>query len=110
MSNTYTTKIPGWAQVLAKHKQFQILIRNPTFIITITIHGKKFADTKGIINQTLYIKEGQAIQWLKETWGTDQQWTTKKQKQRQEKPTNITIEQHVIGNYQLPRPYNKDNA
>jgi ABC-type polysaccharide transport system permease subunit len=53
--------------VLAKYKQFQIFIRNPPFIITIIIDGKKFADTKGIINQTLYIKEGQTIQWLKET-------------------------------------------
>ena len=34
----------------------------------------------------------------------------KKIKTRTKNPTNITIEQHIIGNYQLPRPYNKDNA
>jgi DNA polymerase III delta subunit len=72
--------------VLAKYKQFQILIRNPPFIITIIIHGKKIADTKGIINQTLYIKEGQTIQWLKETREKDHQWTTKKSKQEQKTP------------------------
>ena len=32
----------------------------------------------------------------------------KKNKNKQ-KNTNITIEQHLIDNYQLPRPYNKDN-
>jgi hypothetical protein len=34
----------------------------------------------------------------------------KKIKTRTKKPTNITIEQHVIGNYQLPKQYNKDNT
>jgi hypothetical protein len=34
----------------------------------------------------------------------------KKIQKKPPKPTNITIEQHVIENYQLPRQYNKDNT
>ena len=33
----------------------------------------------------------------------------KKKQTNKQKNKNITIEQHVIENYQLPRPYNKDN-
>ena len=34
----------------------------------------------------------------------------KTKKTNKKTPTNITIEQHVIENYQLPRQYNKDNT